>query len=488
VTSMRAQGVAGGGSGGGGGQFGNGGGGAGGHLNNTSVSVEPGQTITVIVGKGGTNGNGGDTIIQFPSRTFTLEGGKQASAYTGGAGGSPNGGQGDPGKNGGEPNWYSGGGAGSPYGEGGAGANTNVKTARPGAGSTGAGGGGGWSNSIATVAGGLGGAGLVRLEWDGVDSTQALANTGSGGGGGFDGGAGEGGTGFVAISYAGDPLFRFTGQGSIIQQNGYTIHECYSSGDFVYNVTQSNGRSDNGGGISPGGQGVSGYISGSAAGGVGQGDTNVYPIPYTSAYPSFLNNYGVWNSDLRSTNFDREYTVYFPETVDYEFKAYVDNGATVRLDGKVILDMTPDTRENGTYWWKNGLTVTRTIPTGSHVITINATSPSAQGAFAMTILKSGTSNPFIFNSRNPPVVGGSAQGGNGLVILEFLGGAGTAKIKVDNAWKQVTGQWVKVGGSWKIITDSSVKAGGSWASLFGATPISVSVNTSNFGGPSKPSV
>ena len=488
VTSIRVKGVAGGGSGGGGGQYGNGGGGSGGYIDNTSVSVLPGQPVTVVVGRGGVNSNGDDTIIQFPSNTFILGGGKQASAYTGGAGGSPNGGQGEKGQNGDSPNWTSGSGASSPYGDGGSGANTNNKSARPGNGGTGAGGGGGWSNSLATVAGGLGGAGFVRLEWDGVDSSRAQPNTGAGGGGGYDGGGGEGGTGFVAIGYAGDPLFRFTGEGFLIQQNGYTIHECYSSGELVYNTPQNEGSKDNGGGISPGGQGVSGYVSGSAAGGVGQGDTNVYPIPYTSAYPSFLNNYGVWNADIKSANFDRTYTVYFPETVDYEFKAYVDNGATIKVDGKVILDLNPDTRDNGTYWWKNGLSVTRTIPAGSHTITINATNPNGQGAFAMTILKSGTSNPYIFNSRNPPVVGGSAQGGNGLVVLEFIGGEGTAKIKVDNAWKQVTGQWVKVGGSWKMITDSSVKVGGSWASLFGAAPISVSVNTSNFGGPTKPSV
>jgi hypothetical protein len=220
VTSIRAQGVAGGGSGGGGSQFGNGGGGAGGHLNNTSVSVTPGQNITVIVGRGGVNGNGGDTVIQFPSITFTLGGGKQASAYTGGAGGSPNGGQGEKGQNGDSPNYTSGSGASSPYGDGGSGANSNSKASSPGSGKTGAGGGGGWSNNTAgTVNGGLGGAGLVRLEWDGVDATQAQANTGSGGGGGYDGGGGEGGTGFVAIGYAGDPLFRFTGEGRIIQQN-----------------------------------------------------------------------------------------------------------------------------------------------------------------------------------------------------------------------------------------------------------------------------
>jgi hypothetical protein len=261
----------------------------------------------VVVGRGGASGNGGDTVIQFPSRTFTLGGGKQASAYTGGAGGSPNGSQGEKGQNGDSPNWTSGSGASSPYGDGGSGANTNIKGSTPGNGKTGAGGGGGWSNSLATVAGGLGGPGVVRLEWDGVDSTRAQPNTGSGGGGGFDGGGGEGGTGFVAISYAGDPLFNFTGESFLIQQNGYTIHECYSSGELVYNTPQNEGSKDNGGGISPGGQGVNGYISGSAVGGKGQGDTNVYPVPFTQGYTGFLNDYSVWNSDPRSSTFNRTY-------------------------------------------------------------------------------------------------------------------------------------------------------------------------------------
>ena len=488
VTSMRAQGVAGGGSGGGGGQFGNGGGGAGGHLNNTSVSVTPGQSVTVTVGKGGTNGDGGDTVIQFPSRTFTLSGGKQASAYTGGAGGAPNGGQGDPGKNGGEPNWYSGGGAGSPYGEGGAGANTNNKTARPGAGGTGAGGGGGWSNSLATVNGGLGGAGLVRLEWDGVDATQAQPNSGSGGGGGFDGGAGEGGSGFVAIGYAGDPLFNFTGESILIQQNGYTIHECYSSGELVYNTPQSQGSQDSGGGISPGGQGVPGYIAGSAVGGKGQGDTNVYPVPFTQGYTGFLNDYSVWNSDPRSSTFDRTYYVFVPATASYDFEAAADNGGQVFVDDGIVIDMTPYDRDNGKYYSQNISRNTKTLTTGQHKIDIRAVNTGQVGAFGMKIVKSGTSNPLLFNSRQPPVIEGSATGGNGCVVLEFQGGEGTAQVKVDNAWKKLIGQWVKVGGVWKVITDSSVKIAGSWASLFGATPVSVSIDTNNFGGPSTPTV
>lgn len=488
VTSIRTQGIGGGGSGGGGGQYGNGGGGSGGYLDNTSVSVVPGQTVNVLVGRGGANGNGSDTIIQFPSRTFVLNGGKQASAYTGGDGGSPNGSQGEQGKNGDAPNYYSGSGASSPYGEGGQGANTNNKTSRPGAGGTGAGGGGGWSNSLATVSGGLGGAGFVRLEWDGVDSTRAVDNTGSGGGGGYDGGGGEGGTGFVAIGYAGDPLFRFTGESITIQQNGYTIHECYSSGELVYDTPQTEGRLESGSGVNPGGQGVAGYITGTAAGGVGQTDTDVYPVPFTQGYTGFLNDYSVWNLDLRSSNFDRTYYVYVPETASYEFEAAADNGGQVFVDDGIVINMTPYDRDNGKYWSQNISKNTKKLTTGQHKIDIRAVNIGQNGAFGMKIVKAGTSNPLLFNSRQPPIAGGSPQGGNGQVILVFQGGEGTAQVKADNAWKKLIGQWVKVGGVWKVITDSAVKVGGSWASLFGATPISVSIDTQNFGGPSTPTV
>ena len=488
VTSIRAQGVGGGGSGGGGGAYGNGGGGSGGYLDTTSVAVSPGQTITVVVGRGGTSGNGGDTVIQFPSRTFILGGGKQASAYTGGDGGSPNGSQGNQGQNGDSPNWTSGSGASSPYGAGGDGTTVSNKSQSPGNGGTGAGGGGGWSNSSGTVNGGLGGAGFVRFEWDGVDSTRAVDSTGSGGGGGFDGGGGEGGTGFVAIAYAGAPLFSFTGENYTIQQNGYTIHECYSSGELVYDTPQTEGRLDSGGGISPGGQGVSGYIPGSAVGGKGQGDTNVYPVPFTQGYTGFLNAYSVWNADLRSSTFDRTYYVYVPETASYDFEAAADNGAQVFVDNGIVLNMTPYDRDNGKYWSQNTSKNTKTLTAGQHKIDIRAVNIGQNGAFGMKIVKSGTSNPLLFNSRQPPVIEGSAQGGNGLVVLEFQGGEGTAKVKVNNAWKQVTGQWFRIGGAWKMITDSAVKVGGSWAGLYGASPFAVSVNTNNFGGPSTPTV
>lgn len=488
VTSLNAQGIAGGGGGGSGASRGNGGGGSGGYLPTTAISVTPGEVVTVQVGSGGNSGqSGGVTRIQCVSATYTLTGGQPGSAYTGGVGGSPNGSQGEKGENGSSPDWYSGGGAGSPYGAGGQNANTNDKQARPTGGGIGAGGGGGWSNSVATVPGGLGGAGFVRFEWSGVDTRNAQNNTGSGGGGGYDGGGGQGGTGFVAIAYAGTPLLKAIVNGqevAPIQQNGYTIHEFRSSGELLY-PTLGPGSADVGSSIYPGGTGVSGYISGTAVGGVGNNDLNVFPSQ-ASGYTGFLNDYGVWNLDLTSSEFNRTYYVYVPETASYDFEASVDNSAQVFVDDGMVLDMTPADRENGTYWYSNITRVTKKLVTGQHKIEIRATNIGAQGSFGMKIVKSGTSNPLLFNSRQPPIPSGSGTGGNGLVVLEFQGGEGTAQVKVNNSWKKLIGQWVRVDGVWKPITDSSVKVNGSWASLFGATPLSVNTDTTNFGGPPAP--
>jgi hypothetical protein len=150
--------------------------------------------------------------------------------------------------------------------------------------------------------------------------------------------------------------------------------------------------------------------------------------------------------------------------------------------------MTPYDRDEGKYWSQNISRNTKKLTTGQHKIYIYAVNIGSNGAFGMKIVKTGTNNPLLFNSREPPIAGGSPQGGNGQVILVFQGGEGTAQVKVDNAWKKLTGQWVKVGGTWKIITDAAVKVAGSWESLFGATPFSVSIDTANFGGPSTPTV
>ena len=177
-----------------------------------------------------------------------------------------------------------------------------------------------------------------------------------------------------------------------------------------------------------------------------------------------------------------------PETASYDFEASADNGGQVYVDDGIVINMSPYDRDEGKYWSQNISRNTKKLTTGQHKIYIYAVNIGSNGAFGMKIVKTGTDNPLLFNSRQPPIAGGSPQGGNGQVILVFQGGEGTAQVKVNNAWKKLIGQWVKVGGTWKIITDAAVKVAGSWESLFGATPFSVSIDTANFGGPSTPTV
>ena len=497
TTSFSIEGVGAGGGGGTGAARGNGGGGSGGYLPRTAFPVTFNQKIEIVVGKGGTSGgNGGDTIIKFfaegniPAQTITLQGGRTGSsnpstAPLGGVGGTPNGRQGDSGGQNESPDWYSGSGAGSPYGDGGNNGRVTSKTDTPGNGYRGSGGGGGWSGK----AGGLGGDGFVALSWNGNENTNAQANTGAGGGGGFDGGGGAGGSGLVVIAYAGPPVYTYLVNRrpvTPIQQNGYTIHECRDSGELVFQPNVPEGKIYRSSGVTPAGTNQPGYIPGTAYGGVGREGTDVYPVR-SGIYPTFLNDYGVWNQDPTSRNFNRRYQFYVPVEASYEIKAYADNGATVSIDNGVVINMTPADRENGTYWYKNGATTTKKLGVGLHQIDIAATNLNLNGAFAMTITQSGTSN-VVFNSRTPPVSGGSVQGGNGLCILEFQGGQGTAKVKIDNGWKQLIGQWVKVDGTWRALTDSAVKVNGAWASLFGAGTISTTINPNGFAGPPQPGI
>ena len=505
VTSITFEGVGGGGGGGTGAPRGNGGGGSGGSLSRTAVTVYPGARVSLTVGRGGKSGeNGTSTTIRVfdnngsTAENIVLSGGRAGTSSPsdtprGGAGGAPNG---NAGEDGGKPldEWfYSGYGANSPYGSGGKDASTKPKDDKesktPGnADGYGAGGGGGYSGR----AGGLGSGGFIRLEWAGVDSKSGLPNTGSGGGGGFDDFGGEGGTGFCAIAYAGAPLFRYVVNNRDvppIQQNGYTIHECQQGGELVYLSGPDTGEIREGNGTVPAGTGVTGYIDGAGTGGFGR-DPAVYPVQ-SFLYPQFLNNHGVWERDPNASTFDRDFEVVFPTSTEYVITCYADNGAQVIIDGGIVLDLTPATRDNGTYWWKNGLTTTRSIRSGRHTVSWRATSLGTTGALGLTIAPANNPGLLVFDSRRPPVTGGSGNGGNGLVILEFPIVEGASQVKVlDNngvpVWRKITGTWIKVGGVWKVVQASWVKVGGVWRSLFGALGINSDISTDNFGGPPRP--
>jgi hypothetical protein len=495
VTSMNFEGVGAGGGGGTDSVRGAGGGGSGASLARTSYVVTPGQQIDIIVGPGGASGTpGGNTRIKFyakgsvPESNVTLQGGSTGAntgtTPLGGNGGSPNGQTGGNGGQGDSPNFQSGSGASSPYGEGGSAVTVTNKTEKPGAGGRGAGGGGGRNG----VPGGRGGDGYVSVSWAGSAPIDAQPNTGSGGGGDF-GGNGAGGSGFVAIAYPGAPIYtHLVDRRPVppIQQNGYTIHEFRTSGELVFEPESPEGAFYRGSDVTPAGTDKPFYIPGVAYGGVGNNNTDVFPVR-SSSYNDFLNTYGVWNGDPASSTFDRTYSVYIAKEASYQIQAAADNGAQVFIDGGIVIDMTPANRDNGSYWQKNTATNVKKLSVGMHTLKISATNLNLQGAFGMTIVEAGTQN-FAFNSRRPPVPSGSPQGGDGLCVLEFDGGEGTAKIKENNAWKQIIGQWVKIDGAWKKIIGSATKVNGTWQSLFGAAPIAVSIDPNNFGGPPAPSI
>lgn len=84
-----------------------------------------------------------------------------------------------------------------------------------------------------------------------------------------------------------------------------------------------------------------------------------------------------------------------------------------------------------------------------------------------------------------PAGRGGAQGeagGNGLLVLVFRT-LGSGKVKVNNAWHNLTSTSVKVGGSWRNITGTWVKVNGVWTLLKSTSPNSISTtfSNSNFG-------
>jgi hypothetical protein len=66
------------------------------------------------------------------------------------------------------------------------------------------------------------------------------------------------------------------------------------------------------------------------------GQPPVYPTS-NGAWGSFLNTYGVWDADIYSASFSRNYTVRFPYSGYYEFVGSCDNLGDFYLDGSRVL-------------------------------------------------------------------------------------------------------------------------------------------------------
>ena len=213
--------------GGGGAGFGScgGGGGAGSVVvSNSTLSVSPGQSISLTVGGGGIGGfrasdnwqagtQGESSSVTISGTTYSAQGGGRGGgssvSYNGGSGGSGGGGTacGNVGTGGsagsasipGFTIYANGGATGSGSGGGGGGAGGNTTTSNGGSGRTVwnvmlAAGGGGWGNG--TGGSSIGGSATGSFSTKAASGTAGAAGTGSGGGGGNDGGSGR-----VAIRY-----------------------------------------------------------------------------------------------------------------------------------------------------------------------------------------------------------------------------------------------------------------------------------------------
>jgi hypothetical protein len=246
VTSVKALVIAGGGAGGTNG----GGGGAGGMIYNAAVSVTPGSSYTVTVGRGGYTLNEGNATNSVFSSLTAVAGGNGATyslsaAQNGGSGGggtlnsntagtgtAGQGNAGGAGNNGNSGNtYYHGGGggagtAGTAGGSGGAGG-AGLLNSITGVPLYYAGGGAGFyfsTNTPIYAAGGIGGGG------DGQNGKKGPAaggkrNTGGGGGGASGGlGGGPGGTGVVILSYTNASSYIGVGANSLIS-SGDTVKD-----------------------------------------------------------------------------------------------------------------------------------------------------------------------------------------------------------------------------------------------------------------------
>lgn len=203
VTSISAVCVGGGGSGaiGDGSNYGSGGSGAGLAYGN-NIPVTPGETLTIVVGSGGTaktgstqaGNDGGNTTIARSS-TILLNGergrgGIYAIAVAGGASSGTARTGGGTGGVGGRGFWVGGGGGAAGYsGNGGAAADTNA-SGNNADGSPGTGGGGGGGEAGGPRAGGGGGVGIFGEGANGAGGTGDITDGGNGGSGGTDGATG----------------------------------------------------------------------------------------------------------------------------------------------------------------------------------------------------------------------------------------------------------------------------------------------------------
>jgi len=140
---------------------------------------------------------------------------------------------------------------------------------------------------------------------------------------------------------------------------------------------------------------------------------------FNSNYCGFLNTYGVWESNTRTRDFDRSYTVSFPSTGLYTFTASADNGAVISMDGTPLFSATTFT---------NTFEQPVQVTAGNHTVRIQAENTGGPGSVALTI--SGGVN--YSGSRGGNAGGGGVSGAGG-------GGGGATVLLLNGVVQGVAG-------------------------------------------------
>lgn len=142
-------------------------------------------------------------------------------------------------------------------------------------------------------------------------------------------------------------------------------------------------------------------------------------------YCSFLNTYGVWNTNVYDGSFDKTVSVYFPITGNYTFTGSCDNAGYFYLDGVQILSAP-------------GFSTTYSssvfVVAGYHTVRVYGTNSGGPASIGLTIYSDTTasySGAVGGNSGGSGRSGGGAGGGgatvltlNGTVIAVAGGGGG----------------------------------------------------------------
>lgn len=133
----------------------------------------------------------------------------------------------------------------------------------------------------------------------------------------------------------------------------------------------------------------------------------VYP-QFNSAYCTFLNNYGVWESPTSAAVFDRTYTVNFPTTQNYQFTCAADNSAVFYIDG---IERFSTNSFTSPYY------VGFEVPAGNHTIRIVGTNTGGPGAVALTIDGGDSYSGGRGGNSGPSGSSGAGGGGGGATVI-----------------------------------------------------------------------